>query len=92
MKKKTKKKATAPAEAQKPERDINAERVEAYVDLENSIFDRVNMGTIAVHLDCAGKRDLAAFALHQLLPMLVDLKKRYYANLRNEAPAQIPEA
>jgi hypothetical protein len=36
------------------------------------------MGTIAVHLDCAGKRDLAAFALHQLLPILVDLKKRYY--------------
>jgi hypothetical protein len=31
------------------------------------------------HLDCAGHRDLAAFALHQLPPMLVDLKKRYYA-------------
>ena len=57
----------------------SAERVEAYSDLEDSICDCVNMGTIAVHLDCAGHCDLAAIALHQLPPMLVDLKKRYYA-------------
>jgi hypothetical protein len=48
----------------------SAEWVEAYSDLESSICDCVNMGTIAVHLDCAG---------HQLSPMLVDIKKRNYA-------------
>jgi hypothetical protein len=35
-------------EAQKPERDINAERVKAYSSLEYPICDCVNMGTIAV--------------------------------------------
>jgi hypothetical protein len=65
--------------APKPERDINAERVETYSDLEEPICDCVNMGTIAVHLECAGERGLAAFALLQLSPMLVDLKKRYFA-------------
>jgi hypothetical protein len=66
-------------QAQKPERDINAERVQAYSDLEDSICDCVNMGTAAAHLACAGERDLAEFMLYQLKPLLQDLHKRYFA-------------
>jgi hypothetical protein len=65
--------------APKPERDINAERVEAYSDLEEIICDCVNMGTAAAHLACAGERDLAEFMLYQLKPLLQDLRKRYFA-------------
>ena len=65
--------------APKPERDINAERVEAYSDLEEPICDCVNMGMAAVHLACAGEQDLAEFMLYQLKPLLQDLRKRYFA-------------
>jgi hypothetical protein len=65
--------------APKPECDINAERVEAYSDLEEIICDCVNMGTAAAHLACAGERDLAEFMLYQLKPLLQDLRKRYFA-------------
>jgi hypothetical protein len=63
----------------KPERDINAERVEAYSDLEGPLCDCVNMGMAAAHLACAGERDLAEFMLYQLKPSLQDLRKRYFA-------------
>ncbi len=63
----------------KPERDFKAERVEAYSDLEGPICDCVNMGMAAVHLACEGERDLAVFMLHQLRPLLQDLRKRYFA-------------
>ena len=49
--------------APKPECDFKAERVEAYGDLEDPI----------------GERDLAEFMLHQLKPLLEDLRKRYFA-------------
>jgi hypothetical protein len=65
--------------APKPERDINAERVEAYSDLEEPISDCVNMGMAAVHLAGAGERDLAEFMLYQLKPLLEDLRERYFA-------------
>ena len=65
--------------APKPERDINAERVEAYSDLEGPLCDCVNMGMAAAHLACAGERDLAEFMLYQLNPLLHDLRKLYFA-------------
>jgi hypothetical protein len=65
--------------APKPERDINAERIEAYSDLEDPICDCVNMGMAAAHLACLGEGNLAEFMLHQLKPLLQDLRKRYYA-------------
>jgi hypothetical protein len=65
--------------APNPARDINAERVEAYSDLEDIICDCVNMGRAAVHLAYQDERDLAVFMLHQLKPLLQDLRKRYFA-------------
>ena len=37
------------------------------------------MGMAAVHLAYEGERDLAMFMLHQLQPLLQDLRKRYFA-------------
>jgi hypothetical protein len=60
-------------------RDINAERMLAYSDLEEPICDCVNMGLAAARLASAGERDLAEFMLYQLEPLLQDLRKRYLA-------------
>jgi hypothetical protein len=83
--KKRKRRGPYKPRAPKPKRDINAERVEAYSDLEEHICDCVNMGMAAVHLALDGERDLAVFMLHQLRPLLQGLRKRYYANGFNEA-------
>lgn len=77
--KKRKRRGPAKPRAPKPERDFKAERVEAYSDLEDPICDCVNMGMAAVHLAYQDERDLAVFMLHQLKPLLQDLRKRYYA-------------
>src|SRR5579864_1536353 len=66
-------------QAPKPERNFVAERVEAYSDLEDPLCDCVNMGMAAVTLALDGERDLAIFILHQLRPLLEDLRSRYFA-------------
>jgi hypothetical protein len=63
----------------KSESVAGRKRVDAYSDLEEPICDCVNMGMAAVEFVYAGERELAEFMLHQLKPLLQDLRKRYFA-------------
>jgi hypothetical protein len=77
MAKAAKKKAALPTKKQMT--DIEAKRAEAYSDMEPHLCDVVRMGEIAMMLFDNPDQGLFVFAVGHLEEMLLELRKRYYA-------------
>ena len=78
MAKAAKKKPAAKA-AVKTDAEIDAERIEAYFNLEQPISAAAKMGTIASLCAANGKREACEFAVYQLAEMLQELKTLYFS-------------
>jgi hypothetical protein len=77
MAKAAKKKAALPTKKQMT--DIEAKRAKAYSDMEPHLCDVVRMGEIATSLFDCSDQGLFVFAVGHLEEMLLELRKRYYA-------------
>jgi hypothetical protein len=75
---KTPKKKTAPP-TKKQMTEIEAKRGNAYADMEPHLCDVVRMGEIASSLFDCSDQGLFVFAVGHLEEMLLELRKRYYA-------------
>jgi hypothetical protein len=72
-----KNKTTLPTKKQMA--DIKAKRAKAYSDMEPDLCDVVRMGEIAASLFDCSDQGLFVFAVGHLEEMLLELRKRYYA-------------
>jgi hypothetical protein len=77
MAKAVKKKTALPTKKQTA--DIDAKRSKAYGDMEPHLCDVVRMGEIAASLFDCSDQGLFVFAVGHLEQMLLELRKRYYA-------------
>jgi hypothetical protein len=59
--------------------ELAAKRAEAYSDMEPHLCDVVRMGEIATSLFDCSDQGLFVFAVGHLEEMLLELRKRYYA-------------
>jgi hypothetical protein len=74
-----KKKATPRKNTAKADAEITAQRAKAYADMEPHLCDVVRMGEIAASLFDCSDQGLFVFAVGHLEEMLLELRKRYYA-------------
>jgi hypothetical protein len=79
MAKPVKKKAVRKPKSKANDREIVEKRAKAYADMEPHLCDVVRMGEIATSLFDCSDQGLFVFAVGHLEEMLLELRKRYYA-------------
>ena len=79
MAKPVKKKAVRKPKSKANDREIVEKRAKAYADPEPHLCDVVRMGEIATSLFDCSDQGLFVFAVGHLEEMLLELRKRYYA-------------
>jgi hypothetical protein len=79
MAKPVKKKAVRKPKSKASDCEIVEKRAKAYADMEPHLCDVVRMGEIATSLFDCSDQGLFVFAVGHLEEMLLELRKRYYA-------------